>query len=102
MPPLIADVGSEMKWMMISLVAATGNVVLMLMFAASKLGPTPLFLPLFLTALTLGAAIGSVVSAILGKRRHNQFKVLHLVAAAPWAVATAINLWAVQGILYVT
>ena len=79
--------------MMTSLAVATGNAVLMLMFAASKLGLTPLLLPVFLGVATLGATIGSIVSAICGRIHENRFWHLHLVAAASWAVATGVNLW---------
>ena len=91
-----------MKWMITSLLVSGGNIWLMLAFASSKLGPTPLSLPILLAAVTLGASIGSVVSVIIGKVRHSQLRIAHLVAAAPWAVATVFNLWAFQGVLYVT
>ena len=94
--------GNEMKWMITSALAAGVNVVIMLMFAASKLGPTPPFLPLLLAVVALVALIGSIVSVILGKTRHQEFRVFHLVAVAPWATAIGFNLWAFQGILYVT
>jgi len=91
-----------MKWMITSFLAAACNVVVILMFAASKLGPTPLFLPLFLAVIALAALIGSIVSVTVGRARHQKFRVLHLVAVAPWATAMGFNLWAFQGILYLT
>jgi hypothetical protein len=48
-----------MKWMITSVLAATFNVVIILMFTASKLGPTPLFLPLILAVVALAAIVGS-------------------------------------------
>ena len=90
-----------MKWMITSVLLSAGNAWLMLAFAASQLGPTPLLLPLFLAALTLGAAIGSVASFIIGKVRHSQFRIAHLISVAPWSVATGFNLLAFQGVLYV-
>jgi type III secretory pathway component EscS len=90
-----------MKWMITSVLAATFNVVIILMFTASKLGPTPLFLPLILAVVALAALVGSIVSVVVGKTRHQDFRALHLVAVAPWVIAIGFNLWAFQGILYV-
>jgi hypothetical protein len=90
-----------MKWIITTILTAAGNVVIMMLFAASKLGPTPVLLPLVLAAVSLCCAIGSIALALVSRKRQRPQWLLHLVSLVIWIGLIAFNLWSFQSVLYV-
>jgi len=91
-----------MKWMITSIVLGTGNVVLIILFAASKLGPTPLFLPLILAAISICCIIVSTFLTISARKRQDPHIAIPVLSMAIWGGLTVFNLWAFQSVLYVS
>jgi uncharacterized membrane protein HdeD (DUF308 family) len=90
-----------MKWMITSIFLGTANVIVMGLFAASKLGPTPIMMPMYLAIVSLCSSIISIVIAIISKKKHNSTWVLHLVSATIWIGLVVFNFWAFKSVLYV-
>jgi hypothetical protein len=91
----------NMKWMIATILTAVANVVIIMLFAASKLGRMPVLLPLILAILSLCCAIVSLVMGIVSKKRQHPQWVMHLISAAMWTGLIAFNFWAFQSVLYV-
>jgi hypothetical protein len=92
----------KMKWLITSLVLGSINVSVMEAFAASKLGPTPLMLPFFLSGVSLVLACVSVAFAVLQLKRKQNLWFLNLISALIWVGLIALNLKHFNDVLYVT
>jgi len=90
-----------MAWLICSLIAGFFNILLMQMFAASQLGPTPVLLPLLLAGVSLILVLGSIIFAGIQKRKNSPHCGLTALSAAIWAAMVAYNLWVLNGVLMV-
>ena len=92
---------NEMKWLITTLVLSLLNAALMEAFATSKLGRTPVLLPLLLAMLSLVLVCASVVFAVREKKQGQSRWYLHLYSAGIWLGMTALNLKHFNDIMYV-
>ena len=91
-----------MKWMVASVLLGTGNVVLIMLFAASKLGPTPLFLPLILGAISSCCIVVSTFLTISARKRKDSHIAIPVFTIVIWSGLAVFNLLAFQSVLYVS
>lgn len=91
-----------MKWLITSVALGTINVVVMAAFAASRLGPTPVMLPLFLCLLCLAFVCVSIALAVRQRKQQQALWYLHLLSAILWAGLIVLNFKHFNDIMYVT
>ena len=91
-----------MRWMIITACAAVANVLLLELYAASVLGRTPLFLPLFLAFGSTCCTIISVLLAIHSRKDPGQSCRLNVVASVFWIGLVVYNVWSFNLVLYVS
>lgn len=87
-----------MKAMITSILFSIINITLMLLFAASKLGRTPLWLPLCLFIVSVNYAVVFIVS--LFRCRKESF-IFNFICTVIWIALSLFNLWAVQSLMIV-
>lgn len=84
-----------MKWLLITISLAIINVIIMTLFAASKLEPTPVMLPILLILFSLSCAFVSFRKTLKDKTKQN------IISMILWIILIVYNLWQLQLLLYV-
>ena len=87
-----------MKSSLVVIIFGVANISILQMYAKSKLGPTPLYLPLSLAIISVIMAVITIKQIISKKRKNIISKIFCLVV---WIYLFIFNIYQFNNILYV-